>query len=62
MNQKGNIEMSTLMNKINRRLLVVVVAVMLALSVPVAQVALSALAGVQLTSTAHACQTPSGGC
>lgn len=54
--------MSTLGNKINRRLLVVVVAVTLALSVPVAQVALSALVGVQLTSTAYACQTPGGGC
>ncbi len=54
--------MNTFVGKINRQLLVVVVAVMLALSVPVAQVALSALAGVQLTSTAHACQTPSGGC
>lgn len=57
-----NIEMNTFVEKINRQLLVVVVAVTLALSVPVAQVALSALAGMQLTSTAYACQTPGGGC
>ena len=54
--------MNTFVEKINRQLLIVVVAVTLALSVHVAQVALSALAGLQLTSTAHACQTPGGGC
>ncbi len=52
----------TLPTSYRHTLLLLLIAAALALSVTFGAAALSELTGIELVSTAYACQSPSGGC